>query len=68
MEFPTDCDDPIFSSMANDSVIADIIEMFVAEVPERLATLEKAWNDRDLEAVRRILHQMRGAAGSFGDH
>ena len=40
--------------------------MFVDEIPDRIRSLTDYAADNDWEGVRRIAHQLKGAAGSYG--
>ena len=42
------------------------IEMFVAELPDRVAELRPALGGRDFETLQRLAHQPKGAAGGYG--
>lgn len=57
---------PLLSELAGDADMAELIEMFVAELPERVAALRQALTERDFEALRRLAHQLKGAAGGYG--
>ena len=59
---------PIFSTLANDRVLGELVKMYVAEMPDRMAALENAYSGGDRELLRRTAHQMKGAAGSYGFH
>ncbi len=47
-------------------VLGAVVETFVEEAPRQLAALAAALDDRDLDALRRRAHQLKGAAGSVG--
>lgn len=57
---------PIYSSLAVDPDLAEIVEMFVDEMPDRVAAIAEAWTSGDLEHLGRLAHQLKGAAGSYG--
>jgi histidine phosphotransfer protein HptB len=57
---------PIYSVLASDPVLSELVEMYVAEMPDRIAALEQAFAAGDREIMRRAAHQMKGAAGSYG--
>jgi HPt (histidine-containing phosphotransfer) domain-containing protein len=57
---------PIYSSFGGDPLLGEIVELYVAEMPDRVAALERAFSLSDNEALRRSAHQMKGAAGSYG--
>jgi HPt (histidine-containing phosphotransfer) domain-containing protein len=58
---------PLYSSLvAVDPDFNEIVELFVAEIPERIASLKSHFVDRDGTALARAAHQLKGAAGSHG--
>jgi histidine phosphotransfer protein HptB len=56
----------IYSSLADDSCMSELVEMYIEETPGRIAVLEQAFSSGDREALRTAAHQMKGAAGSYG--
>lgn len=46
--------------------MVDLIEMFVDELPDRLAALERAFMGRRMDDLGRSAHQLKGAGGSYG--
>jgi HPt (histidine-containing phosphotransfer) domain-containing protein len=57
---------PIYSTLGTDRELREIVEIFVEEMPDRaLALLDRA-EARDWEGLRRVAHQLKGAAGSYG--
>ena len=56
----------VFSAYGSDPVLGEMVELYVAEMPDRIAALERAFSDGDCESLRRTAHQMKGAAGSYG--
>jgi len=64
---PSTCDvQPIYSCFGDDPDLGELVEMFVEEMPERIATLLEQFNSRQWDALRRTAHQIKGAAGSYG--
>ncbi|MEX0677293.1 MAG: Hpt domain-containing protein [Pirellulales bacterium] len=57
---------PIHSSLASDPQLGEMVEQFVAEMPSRVAWLQRHLDAGDWESLRRAAHQMKGAAGSYG--
>lgn len=55
---------PIFSSLANDPDLKELVEMYVDEMPERISQIRETINDKD--ELLRLIHQVKGAAGSYG--
>jgi HPt (histidine-containing phosphotransfer) domain-containing protein len=58
--------DPIFSTLGGDADLSDLVEMFVNEIPDRMATLAAQFSAHDLTELGRTAHQLKGAAGSYG--
>ena len=56
----------IYSDFGGDPELSFLVEMFVDEMPERIATITNALDSGDLESVQRTAHQMKGACGSYG--
>lgn len=54
------------STYADDPDMREIVEAFVGEMPDRLAALERAWSEQQLDEVRRLAHQLKGASGGYG--
>ncbi len=57
---------PIYSTLAHDPDLAEIVDMFVAELPERVAILLQRLERREWNDLRRAAHQLKGAGGSYG--
>jgi len=57
---------PIRSSFASDPDMAELVDLFLDELPKRLETLNVAVDGRDIETLRRLAHQLKGAAGGYG--
>ncbi|MDZ4778802.1 MAG: Hpt domain-containing protein [Planctomycetia bacterium] len=57
-----------YSTLADDSDLAEIVEMFVHEMPDRVSNLLRRFESRDLPELERAAHQLKGAAGSYGFH
>jgi len=58
--------EPLYSSLASDPMLAEIVDMFVEEMPARVETLRRHHQNGDLEGLRTTAHQLKGAAGSYG--
>ena len=58
--------EPLYSSLGADPALGEIVDMFVDEMPGRVATLLDQLNAGDWEGLRRTAHQLKGAAGSYG--
>ena len=62
----TNAEEPIHSSLADDADLGELVELFVAEMPERLERLLVQAQQGDWLEVARLAHQLKGAAGSYG--
>jgi HPt (histidine-containing phosphotransfer) domain-containing protein len=57
---------PIRSDFAGDPDMAELIEYFVSELPERAAAVNDCLRDNRWEDLRRLAHQLKGASGGYG--
>lgn len=57
---------PIYSTLANDPDLGELVEMFVDEMPGRIEKIIDLLNNSQWEELRRAAHQLKGAAGSYG--
>lgn len=58
--------EPLFSTLAEDPDLGEIVEMFVNEMPDRVENLLAQLESEDWDSLRRSAHQLKGAAGSYG--
>lgn len=58
----------IHSSWQNDPDYADLLPLFVGELPTLRRTLLEFAKVCDFENVRREAHKLRGSAGGYGYH
>jgi|GEM_PF-2677703 len=56
---------PIVSELS-DPDMTDLVEMFVQELPDKIAALQQATSDQDLTQLAGLAHQLKGAAGGYG--
>lgn len=56
----------VYSKLAADPVLTELIAEFVAELPARTSRLRRQLSDNDWPALARTAHQLKGAAGSYG--
>jgi HPt (histidine-containing phosphotransfer) domain-containing protein len=56
----------LYSTVANDTDLKDLVEMFVAEMPGRADNLLARLRSGDWEELRRAAHQLKGVAASYG--
>ena len=57
---------PIYSSLAGDEELGEIIVLFAAEMPERAARFQRELAANNREGLRIAAHQLKGSAGSHG--
>ena len=55
-----------YSTLGGDPDMAELVEMFVDEMPDRISTLQELMAAGDWEELGRFAHQMKGACGSYG--
>lgn len=69
MSDPHDHNEPITSSLAEeteDPEFAELLILFVQDLRARNELLEQAVRAADHEAIRRLAHAIKGAAGGYG--
>ncbi len=59
-------DEPLLSIYANDSAVADILPLFVSNVPKYLGNLEAHIGSSDWAMAARVCHDLKGTAGGYG--
>jgi HPt (histidine-containing phosphotransfer) domain-containing protein len=58
----------LYSSLGGDPDLAELVELFVSEMPQRIEMLARHYETANWEELRRTAHQIKGAAGSYGFH
>lgn len=58
----------LYSTLATDADLAELVELFVAEMPQRIGQLRGDFQGQNWEHLGRTAHQLKGAAGSYGFH
>jgi histidine phosphotransfer protein HptB len=58
--------EPIFSKLASDPDMSELVDLFVAEIPSRLEALETHFAAGEMAKLGQTAHQIKGAAGSYG--
>ncbi len=56
----------VYSQLGGDPDLSELVTMFVDEMPHRLGSFQEAQAAGNREALGRLSHQMKGAAGSYG--
>lgn len=57
---------PVRSRFASDPEMAELIGLYVRELPSRVEAIRAAWADRQLEVLTRLVHQLSGASAGYG--
>lgn len=57
---------PIQSLYADDPEMAELVQLFVSELPDRIASVQTAWNHGKLDELTRLAHQLKGAGSGYG--
>jgi HPt (histidine-containing phosphotransfer) domain-containing protein len=65
-ELPDSSDTPLYSELAGDADLDGILAEFLETLGARAAALQTALAESDLPNLRRLAHQLKGAAGSYG--
>jgi signal transduction histidine kinase/PleD family two-component response regulator len=63
---PGDGSPRLRSSLAGNDKFKNVLDKFVARLPERIDELQRLMNEKDLENLGRAVHQLKGAAGGYG--
>jgi HPt (histidine-containing phosphotransfer) domain-containing protein len=66
MPNPIDPSARILSDFAADPEMAELVELFVTELPTRVAALNAAWSGKRLTDLTRLAHQLKGASAGYG--
>jgi HPt (histidine-containing phosphotransfer) domain-containing protein len=56
----------LYSTLAGDPVLSQLVDLFVAEMPSRVVRLNDRLEACDWGGLRQVAHQLKGAAGSYG--
>jgi FOG: HPt domain len=56
----------IYSVLADDPDLCELVRIFVEEMPARVEKLLDEFQSKDWDALQRTTHQLRGAVGSYG--
>ncbi len=59
---------PIFSDYAGIEDWKDLLVEFADAIPDRIASIEASLADENTERLIQLVHQLRGACGSYGFH
>ncbi|HOA72311.1 MAG TPA: Hpt domain-containing protein [Phycisphaerae bacterium] len=57
---------PLFSSLAQDGDMIELVQRFVDDLEKRMAAMQAAFEAHNLAEIAQIAHQLRGTGGSHG--
>lgn len=57
---------PLTSEFASDPEMAELVTLFLSELPQRISTLADSWRDKKFKEVQRLAHQLKGASAGYG--
>lgn len=56
----------LVSQFANDPEMAELVELFLNELPSRVEALNVAWTSHQVTNLSRLTHQLKGASAGYG--
>jgi len=62
----SDLQSPIFSTLSSDPDMLELVEEFVANLQNRIRSIEEAVAADDLQQLTTLAHQLKGASGGYG--
>jgi HPt (histidine-containing phosphotransfer) domain-containing protein len=54
------------SEFSGDPEMAELIDVFLGELPKRVDSLSEAWRAREFQTVQRLAHQLKGSSAGYG--
>ena len=58
--------DAVVSTLKDDADMKEILHQFVRDLPDRSSAIIRASQASDIETLKRLAHQLKGAAGGYG--
>jgi len=58
--------EPIRSEYEDDPDMLEIVQEFVAELPDRVVAMEECFASSDFSRLQTFSHQLKGAGGGYG--
>lgn len=59
---------PIRSKLVDDPDYSELVSEFVSNIPERVLSIRKSLEQSDSKLLSTLIHQLKGACGSYGFH
>jgi HPt (histidine-containing phosphotransfer) domain-containing protein len=56
----------VYSNLADDPDLAELVNLFIANLPQFLATLHEHAGHGDWQSLERASHQLKGSSGCYG--
>lgn len=56
----------LVSTFATDPEMAELVGLFVGEIPDRIRAIQEAWSSGSLAELARVAHQLKGSCGGYG--
>ena len=50
-----------YSALSIEPDLAELVNLFVEELPQRLSQMEESWRESDMSRLARTAHQLKGA-------
>ena len=66
MSHPVTTQELFYSPLGTDPDVCELVDLFIASLPQRISQLERAFTQQDWASFRQSAHQLKGAAGSYG--
>jgi histidine phosphotransfer protein HptB len=66
MPSPNERSARLVSEFASDPDMAELVDLFVTELPTRVAALDAAWSGKRIPDLTRLAHQLKGAGAGYG--
>ncbi|CAG1011052.1 hypothetical protein PHYC_03991 [Phycisphaerales bacterium] len=63
---PSALSGPLKSQLEGDPDMAELVGMFVGDLPQRIDAVARALDERRADDLKRITHQLRGSSASYG--
>ncbi len=57
---------PVYSEFSDDPDYSELLNFFVDALPERIARLQELQQSGEVEPLRELAHQLKGAGGGYG--
>lgn len=56
----------ILSDFASDPDMAELIEMFVSEMPDKISAISECYQEQRLTELQTLAHQLKGSGAGYG--